>query len=510
MIRHLPLKPFVRAWEREPEDPVLLERAIFSLLLSGENVEAQRLARTAEGDLEESSSLTRLTLGITEMHKEHYAGAREILNQGEVGPFNRIVSRSISAWAALGENDQEAAQNYVLKSLVGDDVLDGVSLYMLGMIQMSGNDDESALKTFQAVWNERMRLAVACEHYVRLLAASGDTAKALEVTEQFRNEVGANPAVDALATDLREGKAISVRRLSPREGAALAVYSYAAALAAETRDDVASVYFNLALVLDPKLDLARTLLGSTLDNADRREEAVVVLSEVSPDSPFYATSQGQLAWVLYRMGKDEQAIEVALKAQSETKNRDLTVQLGDLYRSMGQFDQAYYWFNDVVERDEASSFEDWRVYYARGIVSSELGNWDAAEDDLQRALEIDPEQPQVLNYLGYSWVDKGRHLEEAFNLIRKAVDLSPRSGFIIDSLGWAYYRLGQYDMAVSHLERAVKLDPQDPTLNDHLGDAYWRAGRELEARFQWRHALALDPAGGSRPKYFELKLEAGA
>jgi Flp pilus assembly protein TadD len=137
----------------------------------------------------------------------------------------------------------------------------------------------------------------------------------------------------------------------------------------------------------------------------------------------------------------------------------------------------------------------WLLYYYRGIANERGKNWPGAEHDLKKALELNPDQPLVLNYLGYSWVDQGVNLDEAFRMLRRAVDLKGRDGYIVDSLGWAYYRLGRYDEAVNELEKAIDLKPSDPVINDHLGDAYWRVGRRLEAQFQWNHArdLGADP-----------------
>lgn len=504
----LAAETLLRASDREPDDAVLLERAVFALLLAGETDKAVDLAQKAEKRSLELSSLTRLTLGVADVSEGKYETALATLDQSDAGLFNRIVSKSVSAWAAFGTGDLDAAKNYLVESLVGDDILDGVSLYMLALLQMSAGDDEEALETFEAVWNERMRLAVACEHYVRLLSSKGETEKALKVTQEFREDVGENPAVEALAQRLAAGEKLKVKRLKPADGAALAVYAQATALAMETRDDVSSVYFNLALQLNPGLDIARTMLGSTLDMAERREEAITVLNRVPENSPFYATAQSQLSWALMRLGEEDAAIETALLAYDKTSDRDLAIQLGDLYRSQEDYEKAFVWFDKVVKADEAVGEADWRAYYARAVTYAELDNWAPAEADLMKAVELNPKQPQVLNYLGYMWVDRGENLEEAFDLIQDAVALSPGSGYIVDSLGWAYYRLGQYEQAVLYLERAVELSPDDPTLNDHLGDAYWRVGRELEARFQWRHALALEPEASDIPA-IQAKLDDG-
>jgi Flp pilus assembly protein TadD len=136
---------------------------------------------------------------------------------------------------------------------------------------------------------------------------------------------------------------------------------------------------------------------------------------------------------------------------------------------------------------------DWSTYYARGISYERAKQWPKAEADFKKALELFPDQPLVLNYLGYSWVDQGMNVPEAFKMLRRAVELRPTDGYIIDSLGWAYYRLGQYPEAVRELEKAIELKASDPVNNDHLGDAYWRVGRKLEAKFQWNHARDLNP-----------------
>jgi Flp pilus assembly protein TadD len=135
--------------------------------------------------------------------------------------------------------------------------------------------------------------------------------------------------------------------------------------------------------------------------------------------------------------------------------------------------------------------EYWNLAFARGMVYERLKQWDKAEADLQTALNFQPDQPYILNYLGYSWADQGINLDKAAEMIEKAVRLRPEDGAIVDSLGWVYYRMGQYDKAVKTLERAIELDPTEPEINDHLGDAYWKVGRKSEARFQWKRALSF-------------------
>ena len=172
---------------------------------------------------------------------------------------------------------------------------------------------------------------------------------------------------------------------------------------------------------------------------------------------------------------------------------EVAIALADLYRATEQFREAEKQYTRALDLLNSPAGRLWTIYYARGVSRERQDKWDGAEEDFFKALELKPEQPYVLNYLGYSWLEQGRNLDEAMDMIRKAVEQRPNDGFIVDSLGWAYFRLGQYDNAVEHLERAVELDPTDPTINDHLGDALWKVGRRTEARFQWQHALDSNP-----------------
>lgn len=481
-----------RAAKRAPEDGFLLERAVSFMLLAGETDDAVKIARSGLKKASDIGAMTRLTLAADDFRNERYTLARDRLTNGDMDVFNRMIARSLAAWAAVGEDDAQGAKTHLIESFVGDNLFDGVNLYMLAFIQEMTGQEEEALQTFEAVWTERMRLAVAAEQYARLLASRGKTDDALAIVTQFRREIGPNPAVDKILHSLEAGEAVSARKLSPREGASLALYALGAAFAAETSADFAGAYFELALHINPDFDLARTMLGNTLDQAGRQTEAVDILAGIDRSSPFFATSRGQLAWVFLRMNNDDAAIETAQAAYAETKDRDLAIQIGDLHRALQDNQAAYDWFNRVVEQDEREDRSDWRPFYARALALDALDRWDEAERDLLKAVEIHPDQPEVLNYLGYSWVDRGVKLEEAFALIRRAVELNPRAGHIVDSLGWAYFRLGHYDKAVEHLERAVTLAAGDPVINDHLGDAYWRSGRHLEAGFQWKHALELE------------------
>ncbi|KCZ54964.1 hypothetical protein HY29_01790 [Hyphomonas beringensis] len=498
---------YAAAIDSAPEKSGIADRALFASLLSGNYDEGVKLARRAD-ELGSDAALVRLTLGVDAMRRGKDSTAQEMLDETRFGPFNRVVARGLSAWRVVDTKGPAAAVRYLNDGLTGDPRLDSATLYMMGLVQLSAGQDDAALATFDTLWQSGARLAVGVEAHARLLANRGRRAEALGLLSTFRSEVGTNASLDRLQTAIEVGDTIKIRRLKPSQGAALAIYIPAAALMTQTEDDVSAVYFVLALALDPDLHVARSLWGQTLDNAGRHEEAIAVLARVPEKSAFYATSRGQIAWALRHSGRNQAALSVAAEALQHEPDRALKVQLADLYRSLDRYGEADSILTQIIEEDAKAGRQDWRLLFARGLAREEMGRWPEAEMDMTEALAINPNDASLLNSLGYAYVDRGRNLDAAIDMIRKAAEIEPDSGFILDSLGWAHYRLGRYEMAVRYLERAVELEPGDAVLNDHLGDAYWQTGRKLEARFQWQRSLSLDPSVSDRER-IEVKLVSG-
>jgi tetratricopeptide (TPR) repeat protein len=498
---------YALAIDTAPEKSGIADRALFASLLSGDYREGVRLARRAN-TLGSEAALVRLTLAVEALRIGRDDDARQMLEHTRFGPFNRMVARGLSAWRVVDTQGTDAAVRYLEDGLSGDPRLDSATLYMMGLIEMSAGNDDAALSVFDTLWDTSARLAIGVEAHAQLLASRGQRERALEILNAFDEEVGHNASIARLREAIEAGEKIKVRRLSPDEGAALAIYVPAAALMSRTSDDVSAVYFVLALALDPDLHVARSLWAQSLSNAERWDEAIGVLSRVPETSAFYATSRGQIAWALQRSGRSQSALAVAAEALKHSPDRGLKVQIAELYRAVGRQKQAEALLSEIIREDARSPREDWRLFYARGVARGELGDWSEGERDLLRALALQPDDASLLNYVGYSYVDRGEHLDLAMDMIRRAAEMEPNAGYIIDSLGWAHYRLGNYETAAAHLERAVELEPGDPVLNDHLGDAYWQTGRKLEARFQWRRSLTLDPTDGERDR-IEAKLVAG-
>lgn len=498
---------YASALENTPKKADIAERAVFTTLLSGDYDETRQLAKKADA-FGSDAALVQLVLGVDELKRGRTAAAQDRFDPGKYSSFNRVIVRMLKAWSLVSEGQVEAAEAYLNRNLIGDPSLDSLTLYMVGLIQMSDGRDDDALKTFNILWNSGARLAIGVEAQAELLAARDEIDEALDLIDEFQGTIGGNAALEDLRQRIEAAENIQPTRLSPQQGAARAIYVPAAALLNYTDDDLSVIYFVLAVELDKELHAARALWAKSLDNAGRYDDAIKVLKDVPETSAFYATAQGQMAWALRRLERNSEALATAKNAVASQGDRGLKVQLADLFRSLEQYDQSETLLDEIIDDDKAAGREDWRVIFARGTVRERQGKWDLAKPDLERAAALMPNNPTVLNYLGYSYVMRGTQLVDGFELIRKALRFDPQSGYVLDSLGWAYYQLGQYDEAVAYLEQAASIEPGIAEINDHLGDAYWKMGRKTEARFQWRRAASQMPDGTAR-EAVELKLDAG-
>ena len=281
---------------------------------------------------------------------------------------------------------------------------------------------------------------------------------------------------------------------SPTEGAAEALFSLATSMSDDQSIDVALLYTQLGISLGADEDIMYTLLGDTYEDMKRYDEALEAYAKVPATSPLRVNADMEEAVVLQQLERKDDAL-AKLKAivAADPKNYDAIVTLGNLYRANSDFANAATTYDQAITLLENPGPGNWRIFYYDGISHERLKQWDVAEKLFRKALELAPNESSVLNYLGYSMIEKKINLQEALDMVKKAVELKPNDGYITDSLGWAYFQLGDYEQAVIHCERAVELLPADPIIAEHLGDAYWRVGRRLEARFQWQHAKDNEP-----------------
>jgi tetratricopeptide (TPR) repeat protein len=310
-------------------------------------------------------------------------------------------------------------------------------------------------------------------------------------------------AIDDLRGKIASGETIAPLVSGPSEGASELLLDLASALNRGGGEPFVRLYLQLALALTPDSDVVLVELAAVAEQQENAEEAIALYRRIPADSPLKRLSELQLGLNLADLDRQDEAIAQLKRLLAENPDEMRAyLALGGVYSSQEDYKSSGEIYDQAVARIEAARAaapgtpepaSNWNIYYQRGIAYERQKQWAKAEPNFRKALELFPNQPQVLNYLGYSWIDMSMNLEEGMEMIRKAVDLRPSDGYIVDSLGWAHYRLGQYEDAVRELERAVSLKPDDAVLNDHLGDAYWRAGRRLEASFQWSHARDMKP-----------------
>jgi tetratricopeptide (TPR) repeat protein len=296
---------------------------------------------------------------------------------------------------------------------------------------------------------------------------------------------------------------------TPADGAAEALFGIAASLTDAQSADVSILYLRMALYLRSDLGLANVLLADRFESLRKFDSAIAIYHSIEPSSPYFRMAQVQAALDEQRLGKNDDAIADLKKlVAAEPNDSEGWIALGDTYRASEKYAEAVEAYNHAEKTIAHPSRRDWPMFYARAMAKEKLKQLDESEADIQVALKLSPEQPELLNYLGYSWVDRGRNIPQALTMLEKARSLRPYDGYIVDSVGWAYYQLGRYDDAAKTLEAAVLLVPGDPTINDHLGDAFWRAGRRIEARFQWNHAITFSDSADDKTA-IEHKLKNG-
>ena len=498
---------YLAALRSDPKNSELLDRAFISAVAEGNIDEAVRLAdRVIESD--KSNRIARLVLGIRALKQKQYAIAQKNINQSVRGPITDLVATLLSGWAAFGAGDTKTA-------VAGIDKLAGPEWYPIFkdlhtgmMLELAGKQKEAGDRLERAYKLDDGALRLADE-YARWTSRNKDAASAEALYKAFDAKVPRNPLVMEGLRETEAGKRLPPLVDSAQAGAAEALYGIGASLVRRGGEDLALVYLQLAIYLQPNHALALLSLGDLYESVKKPELAIKVYERVPASSPLKRNAQIQLANNLDAVDRSDEAIKI-LKPMVATGQKDLDAieALGNIERGRKKFADCSNTYSQGIDALQGGEKNNWVWYYFRGICNERSKQWPKAEADLQKALELQPDQPHVLNYLGYSWIDQGTKLDQGMSMIRRAVDQRPDDGYIVDSLGWAYYRIGNYDEAVKNLERAIDLKPEDPTINDHLGDAYWRVGRKLEARFQWSHARDLKPEPEDLPK-IEAKIKDG-
>lgn len=488
---------YFAALSRSPRDEALVQGALAATLVAGDEARARRAAAMASR--EDAPSLARLVRASDALRTSDWRRAERELVDAQGSAVEEMLARTMLVWARVGQRRADEAVSD-LAPLTTIRPYGGLFLYQQAMaLDVAGRRDE-ALAIYDSAMRAEMFLPPGAERHADAMARAGQRDEARAMLAAL-NETRGNAALDALQETLQSGKGASTP-LTPARGAAIGLYGFGAILLQQEHNvDGGLVALSLALMLDPDLDAARLLFAEGHAQEERMTIAREALSRITSQSPYAESARILEARLLMRGGLPDEALEAA-RANAEGAGPRARRALADMYSMLDRHAEAEPIYSALLTETPDS----WRLHYARAAARDELGRWSDAEADLRQALVLSPDQPEVLNYLGYSWVDRGENLQEGLEMIRRAAELRPASGAIIDSLGWAHYRLGDYRQALMFLERAVELEPSSSVLNDHLGDVYWRLGRRTEARFQWRRALSQEP---DDPAAIEAKLQDG-
>jgi tetratricopeptide (TPR) repeat protein len=495
------------ALRTDPKNPVLLERAFLSVLVDGEIDEAVKLAERVV-QFDKNHRVARLVLGIRALKQKQYQQARQQIAQSVRGPIADLTATLITAWAMQGSNDAKGAVESI-------DRLTGPEWYAIfkdlhaGLIlDLSGNKKEAG-KRLERVYKLDANALRAVEAYGRWASRNLGKEEALKIYESFDKVLPQHPLITESMDEIKSGDKLDPLVESPQAGAAEVLFGLGTSLGRQGGEDLALAYLQLAIYLAPQHPLALMSLADLYETLKKPALAIRLYQRVPADSPLKRNAEIQLATNLDALDRTDEAKKLLDKLIADKPaDSDAIMALGNILRTRKQFAECADAYGKSVALLKSPQRANWVLYYFRGICFERSKQWDKAEVDFKKALELFPEQPHVLNYLGYSWIDQGVNLDEGMRMIRRAVEQRPDDGYIVDSLGWAYYRVHNYDEAVKQLERAVELKPEDPTINDHLGDAYWKVGRTLEAYFQWAHARDLKPEEDDLKKIQE-KLRTG-
>jgi tetratricopeptide (TPR) repeat protein len=468
------------------DDPAVAERAFTAALMAGDIQKAAALAPTGPAASEPGKRLGRLAQVVAALAEGEGKAAQDALGDDGIGFPHRGAAALLGPWVAAAAGDENGA--IVRPQLRGDGGVDYFGqIGQAHMFERARRYDE-AETNFKALTGGEAPSELAVTAYGEFLERRGRRSEAVALYEAGLRR---NPSSEALKQARARAAAKKKAPAAPtiHEGAAFALLAPAATMISARQDQIGEAYLRMALTLDPSRNDAWLMLGDLLQQKGDVEGARQAYSKPKAGSPEFAAAQAKLAWSHQSVGDKEGALKLA-RAAAASGDREGRITLSDLLRVNEQYEESIALLDELIAETQTP---DWQLYYARGQAKERLGRWDAAEVDLQKALEMRPDEPELLNYLGYGWIDRGERLEEALGMIQKAVAANPRSGAIVDSLGWAYYRLGDHKKAVEILEQAVELEAGDPEINNHLGDAYWMVGRKDEAVFQWRRVLTLKP-----------------
>ncbi len=483
---------YSKALAEDPSNEVILEQAFLLETASAHWDRALQLAHDLV-KIEPAHRIAQFLLGCEAFKQGKYDEADQHFAEARQGPIADLTSTLARAWVkeAAGKPDEAFA---ILDSLSDADWAQFYQRYHRGLIADVAGKSDIAGEALAGAFKKNPGTLRVTEAYARHAVNANNRKLAVQTLKTHLSKTAGHPLSRALLEDINAGQTPPLLVISPTDGLAEVFYGIGDALAGEGGLDMGIIFLQFSQYLKPDFPLAHVALAEAYDNAKRYDLELQAFDRIPEASPLWLSVQIQKAFALNSLERVDESKTLldSLIAKNPKDVRPLDA-LGNIMRSHERYGEARDAYSRAIALIPKPTKDNWALYYSRGVSNERLKDWPAAEADLKKALALSPEESVVLNYLGYSWVDQGMHLKTAMDYIRKAVKLKPEDGYYVDSLGWAYFRLGNLPAAVEQLERAVELRPDDPVINDHLGDAYWRIGRKLEAKYQWQQSLSLKP-----------------
>ncbi len=482
-----------RILETRPDDPLLQRRAMLANLHAGRIDRATEMARPQTVVYPSEVDIASTTLAVDAMLREDWDRAIKLLTPARRIALARYSTPVLIAWSEFGRGNVDAGI-VALGDLRNDAQAIPVHDLHAGLIFLAADRPAEAEAILAG---HETDLSSTPNGIVRVLAraklALGDSDAARDLLGRYQAIDPDNDLVNQDKASLEENETLPPMIASPQAGASEVLVDLASQVQRQA-PLFALQYSRLGVHLDPDSPSGKMIIAVILQNLERYEDAISELKTIPEESVYGWDAKMRVADNLIQLKRHDEAV-AWLEELAMARPDDITAldKLGLIMRIEERFTEAKLYYDRSLERVDTVGPDHWALFYFLGITLERTDRWPEAEAAFRRSLELSPDQPFVLNYLGYSWVDQGINITEGLEMIQKAVEARPNDGNIVDSLGWAYYRLGDYDEAVVHLERAIQLLPSEPVIADHLGDAYWKVGRRVEARYQWDHTLTLNP-----------------
>lgn len=483
---------YARALRADPTSQALREDGFLAGLLAG-SPEAADIA-----PLLPDNSLAQLYMANEAITDGDYAQAIKLFKTLPNDQLANLIAPLLLAWTEFGQGQEHAALD-LLRPSFNNGPFGAVYLLNAALIADAAGDRLRAAQLYSQIpaVSPNLRLAQILSSWY---ARQGQSAEADAVLDAL---VAAHPDLEIALPQLRQQMHAPVIA-TPAQGVAEAYLTLAAALSEPQALFLRVVFLRLALEVQPDLSPARLILANAqMDNGPpnappspiQARNALATLAPIQPSDPLYSAAMVQKATLYAMLNETDKAVSLLTQLiASRPNNPGLLAAAGDIRRDANQYAQALPYYRQAISLlGNPPPANAWSLFFDLGICQDQTGDWKAAEPNIQKALALSPDQPYVLNYLGYRWAQQGRNLAQAQSMLLKAVSLDPNDSVVLDSLGYVALRQGDAAQAVSLLTQAVQLDPQNTQINAHLGDAFALAGQNLQAVYQWDRALALDP-----------------